>query len=440
MVYNIKSTGFLQQKSGIICLHFDKGDTVTMPNNSKGGCDITQTLEDAIKKSIANGTTGGLLHISIDNLPMVISSQGGEYSEAMIGGVIEQISKILKKDDVIVRHDRNNLNILLQDYSLSSIKEIALRIHNLIQNYGCISSLEPIQITATIGSVDFPKSTKIAADAINKAYIALNDAHEMHRHYVEYKNEKAHEIESRNQMILASYLQNAFLSNKLCLAFQPIIDSRSGEISYYESLLRIINIDGSASSAGPFIPIAEKMGFMDVIDIMVFKMVIDELVRSPELKLSVNLSNASMNDSKWLASAVKLLTDNDVAKRLVVEITETSEQHDIKNVAKFVSTIQEMGCEVALDDFGTGYTSFSQLKSLPVDIIKIDGSFVRDIATNPKNKFFVKTLMEFSKNFELKAVAEFVENQETADILKAMDVDFLQGNYFSPAVTYRDWN
>jgi EAL domain-containing protein (putative c-di-GMP-specific phosphodiesterase class I)/GGDEF domain-containing protein len=401
--------------------------------------DTMQMLEREIGKSIGSGKTGGLLYICLDNFPVVISSHGSDYAEEVIIGLISEIGKIIKKNDAIIRHDRNHLNVLLKECAALDIKEIALRIHTMIQNYGCVNALEPVQLIGTIGSVDFPKTSSTAKDALNKAYIALNDAQELHKHYLAYKNEEKHEIESKNQMILASYLQNAFLSNKLRLAFQPIIDSKTGEISYYESLLRIINADGSASSAGPFIPIAEKMGFIDTIDIMVFKMVIDELIKSPNLKLSVNVSNASTNDSKWLSAAVKLLDDESIASRLVIEITETSEQHDIKRVANFVSTLQERGCKIALDDFGTGYTSFSQLKSLPVDIIKIDGSFVRDIATNQKNRFFVKTLMEFSKNFELVAVAEFVENKETAEILKEMDVDYLQGNYFSPAVTYRDW-
>jgi diguanylate cyclase (GGDEF)-like protein len=407
------------------------------PVASRG--DITHKLEKEIEKSLKKRANGAVLYISLDNLPLVISSHGVDYTEEVISNLIIEISKIIKKNDIVVRDDKNHLNILLRDCAPEDIREISLRIHTLIQNYGSTNSTEPIHLTATIGSVDFPETSKTAIDALNKAYIALNDAKELKKHYVGYKNEEKHEIESKNQMILASYLQNAFLNNKLCLAFQPIVNSKTGEISYYESLLRIINPDGSVSSAGPFIPMAEKMGFIDVIDILVFKMVIDELIKSPHLKLSVNLSNASTHDSKWISSAMNLLSDRSVASRLIIEITETSEQHDIKRIANFIKSIQEMGCEVALDDFGTGYTSFSQLKSLPVNIIKIDGSFVRDIVTNEKNRFFVKTLMEFSRNFKLKAVAEFVEDKETAEILTEMGVDYLQGNYFSPAVIYRDW-
>lgn len=400
---------------------------------------ILPTLEEEVTKAVRNNTTGGLFDISLDNFHMILSSHGGHYAEELLTAIISQIEEEHQQNVKVVRCSRNGMNVMFRQCKPSQLKEMAITLHKKIQNYGFERSLEPIHLSATVGCVSFPGMAKNALDALNKAYIARNDAKDICHHYSEYQNEEKHKVESRNQMILASYIQNAFANEKMRLAFQPIIDSRNGEVAYYECLLRIINEDGSVASAGPFIPIAEKLGFIDAIDVMVFKMAVSELVRSPELTLSVNLSNASMNDSQWLKNAVRLLSEHNVGPRLIVEITETSEARDVQNVARFVSTLQELGCRVALDDFGTGYTSFSQLKSLPVDIIKIDGSFVRDITSNPQNRFFVKTLMEFSKNFNLKSVAEFVENQETADILTSMEVDFLQGNYFSPAVQYRDW-
>ncbi len=400
---------------------------------------IFPAIEKEIQEAICNGHEGALLYISIDNLPMIISGHGDEFAEETIKNLIKEIDKFLNNQCVIQRVDINHLNVILTNCKDNDVGEKAIEIYKLIQNYGSTNSLEPIQLAATIGSVDFPLTSKTAKDAVNKAYIALHDAKEAHKRYEKFKNIQKHEVESRNQMILASYMQNAFLSDKLCLAFQPIVNSSTGDVEYYESLLRIVNSDGSTSSAGPFIPIAEKMGFIDVIDSMVLKMVVDELYKSPNVKLSLNLSNASMYDSVWLDMATNLLSNQEIASRLVVEITETSEQHNIPKVLKFISKLHAMGCQIALDDFGTGYTSFSQLKSFPVDIIKIDGSFVRDIVTNPESKFFVKTLLEFSNNFGLKTVAEFVENGEIAEVLRDMKVDYMQGNYFSPAVNYRDW-
>lgn len=401
--------------------------------------DLRPELEAALKIIAKKNITGGFLHVYLDNLATILSSHGGVRTEEVLTGMIKEVTKILKAEDKITRRNKDTIKILLVDYSPEKIEEAALKIYQLISDYGCLSSLEPVQISAVIGGVDFPVSSDNAEDIINKAYVAMSDALKEGAHYRHYINEAKHVKESRNQMIMAAYFRNAFVEKKLRLAFQPIIECKTGEIAYYESLLRIINDDGSASSAGPFIPIAEKMGFIDSIDMAVLDMVIVELKRTPELKLSVNVSNASIASSRWLEKASMVLGDSSIASRIIVEIIETAEQTNVAKTVEFISELQKFGCQIALDDFGTGYTSFSQLKSLPVNIIKIDGSFVRDITNNEKNRFFVKTLLEFSKNFNLKTVAEFVEDGLTAEILNQMGVDYLQGNYFSPAVTYRGW-
>lgn len=413
-----------------------------MPKAHNKICSQESILEaiDSVFTQVKKKNTGaGLLYISIDNLPMLISSDGGEYAEEVLDDLVGELSRHINKNEYAMRTDKNHINIILIDANVTELLQKSSEIHTIIQNYGCTNSIKPIQLTSTIGIVDFPGSANSPEDVINKAYIALNDAKESFKHYLLYENAESHKIESRNQMILASYIQDAFLNKRLSLAYQPIIESKSGKTKYYECLLRIINENGTVSSAGPFIPIAEKMGFIDVIDAMVFKMAVQDLIKSPKLSLSVNLSNASIHNSDWLDMAVYMLKETGVAKRIIIEITETSEQHDIKKVMNLINTLQELGCQIALDDFGTGYTSFTQLKSLPVNIIKIDGSFVRDIAYNPENKFFVQTLLEFSRNFKLKTVAEFVETEEIANILKEMKVDYMQGNYFSPAVTTKEW-
>jgi EAL domain-containing protein (putative c-di-GMP-specific phosphodiesterase class I)/GGDEF domain-containing protein len=400
--------------------------------------DVKPILEKEIEGSLNNSCGGGLLYVSLDNLAMIISSHGGEYTEDLIQGIVKKLKEYVEDSAYVVRSDRNKFSIIIKDVSPSQVHEKAIEVYKLIQHYGSYESLEPIHLIITVGSVDFPSNTTDATDAIDKAYVALNDAKKMYTHYSPYENYKTHHVEAKNQMLLANYIQDAFLNNKLRLAFQPIVNSKNGDVGYYECLLRIVNEDNSISSAGPFIPIAERMGFIDEIDMMVFDLVISELQKYPDLRLSVNLSNVTMNNPRWLENAKNVLTE-DISRRLIVEITETAEAQSMHIVANVVSVLQGLGCKIALDDFGTGYTSFSQLKSLPVDIIKIDGSFVKDITTNPQSKFFVKTLMEFSNNFNLTSVAEFVESKEAADILTEMGVDYLQGNYFSPAVSYRDW-
>lgn len=398
-------------------------------------------LESAIHDALKTSRKGALFHVSIDNFSMLISSHGGEFADDVLGELISDVRDALPNLDkgLISQVGRDQFSLVLLDEMADDVKKTAKTLHNLIQNYGCTRSIVPMHIISTIGVVDFPDNAESVKDVINRAYVALSDAKQGFRHFAIYGNSRKHEIESKNQLILASYIQNALLNNRLCMAYQPIVERKSGEVAWYECLLRIADAKGTLSSAGPFIPIAEKMGFIDLIDSFVLRTVVDELKRNPDVKFGLNLSNSTIQDSDWLTMAVRMIADAGVADRLILEITETVEQRDVKKVVRFVATMQDLGCKIALDDFGAGFTSLSQLKHLPVDVIKIDGSYVRDIVYNPESRMFVKTLLDFSKNFGLQTIAEFVENAEIANLLTEMGVDYMQGNYFSPAVTTRSW-
>ena len=177
-----------------------------------------------------------------------------------------------------------------------------------------------------------------------------------------------------------------------------------------------------------------------MVDHLVLDMVVAELENSPQVSLALNVSNLTTESGQWLEHFRRLLKGRpEIAARLMVEITETAAHRDLRRTAYFVASVQEMGCSVALDDFGSGYTSFRQLKALSVDVVKIDGAFVRDLVDNPDNRFFVKTLLEFTQCFGLKSVAEFVENGETAKMLIDLGVDYMQGYYFGKPENYRSW-
>jgi len=169
-------------------------------------------------------------------------------------------------------------------------------------------------------------------------------------------------------------------------------------------------------------------------------MVVKELRTDPDVVLAMNVSNLTTRNSKWLDRFVKVTNESpEISPRLIVEITETAAQRDLRRTAYFVAAIQAQGAQVALDDFGSGYTSFRQLKSLSVDMVKIDGAFIKDLVDNADNRFFVKTLLDFTNGFGLRAVAEYVENGEIAKMLMDLGVQYLQGYYFGRPENRRVW-
>jgi len=186
-------------------------------------------------------------------------------------------------------------------------------------------------------------------------------------------------------------------------------------------------------SVGPMIEDAEKKGLINIVDFTVIEMAIKELEKDKKIKLSVNISNIGVLNNRLLKRIESLLRKYNVAKRLIIEITETSLNHDFDTTKKFIDTLHAYGCRFALDDFGSGFTSFKQLLNLPIDIIKIDGSYIRDILSNNHSRFFVEALISLAGDLGIKTVAEFVENGEIARVLIDIKIGGMQGNFFLPA-------
>lgn len=395
-------------------------------------------LHDAIQHSIRHHEEGSFLLLAVNNLAMIIHGYGFESSEKVLTDIKQAIGAILGPHDYVERIHRDQFGIVLADCARADSEERANIIKDTIQKLTLHHAVGPLHITCSIGSVGFPLPATSVADCLDKAYIALNN----HNNLVfsafdetDYDSEK-----SRQQMALANYLHDAIEENRLRLAFQPIIHSKTGKVGHYECLLRIIDKEGKITSAGPLIPVAERMGLIEVIDKLVVERVVNELRQHPTVELAFNISSVTTGNPEWLRFLASLLNDDlSIASRMIVEITETAAQRDLRETAYFVASVQALGCQVSLDDFGSGYTSFRQLKALSVDMLKIDGAFIRDLVDNADNRFFVKTLLDFTAGYGLHTVAEFVESGEIAKMLMELGVDYMQGYYFSQPLNYRPW-
>ncbi len=429
--------------------HQPAQDTLTPPpsgawslapeNTLFGGKEFHEMLDSSIRQCVSNNTSGALLLAQISNLAMIISGYGHDISENVVLDLMARLQEKLSSCDRIVRLQRDQFGILLTNSYPEETERTAQRFADIMQNYGRDNfATATLHIMGVIGAVHFPSETTEASDALDKAYIALNSAQSSV--YRTFSASKREADLCRQQMGLASYLYSAFQEKRLRLAWQPIVDVKKGGVSHYEALLRIKGHNGKISSAGALIPVAEKMGMIETIDMMVMDMVVEELKATPDIHIAFNISNLTTENPVWLdalSSRVEHLPD--VASRMMVEMTETAVQRDLRRVAYFVASLQSLGCQVALDDFGSGYTSFRQLKALSVDLVKIDGAFIKDIAINTDSRFFVKTLLDFARGFGLKTVAEFVESGEIAKILMEMGVDYLQGYYLGKPENHRRW-
>ncbi len=227
-------------------------------------------------------------------------------------------------------------------------------------------------------------------------------------------------------------VREALAENRAMLAFQPVVRSDvPDQPAFHEGLIRIMDRSGRIIPARDFIDQVELDVLGREIDCMALRLGLDVLQRVPALRLSVNMSARSIGYPRWKRILHRALrNDPTLGERLILEITERSAMVMPDIVRAFMSDLQEQGISFALDDFGAGYTSFRYLRDFMFDIIKIDGSFIRDIHRNPDNRALTEALISLARHFDMLAVAEMVETQADADCLAEAGIDGMQGYYF----------
>jgi EAL domain-containing protein (putative c-di-GMP-specific phosphodiesterase class I) len=410
-----------------------------LPN---GKIQFTEVLDDIIRTTIEKKAQCVLMLIEVSNQAIISSLYGDKFTDQVLKEVEYSIMKLLGNKYFVDYVGQGCIAVILEDCSPRNIDTYARQVYDYIQLFRYTQSIDqPTHVSVKIATVNIPQDAKSAEDSIQKAHNTLKTAkNSVAQYYYPYKETNTKTKDFKKLFIMMDELKQAFIDKRLSLAFQPIINAQNGSVAHYECLLRIVDNNNQIISAGPYIGVAEDLGFVSFIDEIVLDMAIEELKNSENVVLTFNLSAHGIYNRTWLHKAKTLLQNPDLAKRVVIEVTETAAQQDLGQSAYFVATLQELGCRVALDDFGAGHTSFRQLRSLSVDIVKIDGIFIRDIVENHDSLIFVKNLISMSKDFGFSTVAEFVDNAEIAKMLMELKVDYMQGNYFCPAINYRSWN
>ena len=242
-----------------------------------------------------------------------------------------------------------------------------------------------VSATTSVGAVWLPLAAATSQEAMLRAEQALERARINGRDgFAVYAESPQRDTARLRQMGIADEVILALKENRLRLAYQPIIDAKTRKSAHYECLLRMLRPDGQEITAGHFVPATEQMGIVHLVDRFALETAVTQLKRHDEISLGVNVSGTAAADPVWLQSFVDYVRDNrDVADRLVVELTETAALHQFEENARFVSQLRELGVRVAIDDFGAGYTSFRNLQMMHVDVVKIDGSYIKDLSVQP---------------------------------------------------------
>ncbi len=388
-----------------------------------------------------NERQGAYLVAAIDNLALINEAYGFDVADQVIVAVGNRLLGELRGSDVIGRCSGNKFGIILSNCSDQQMHATSERLLSVVRDLVIEIDAGPVASSVSIGCVSLPASAKTPQAAMMRAEEALTEAKNSRRaSYSAFEHSPEREKARRSNLKIADELLAALNERRLTLAFQPLVSAETLDPVLHETLIRLRQRDGEVVPAGRFIPIAEKLGLVRLIDHRVLELAFEELVHTNRPQLAINVSGFTITDSVWLDMFLALTKSHPgAAERLVVEITETVAIEEIGESQQFVRTVRNQGSKVAIDDFGAGYTSFRNLKRLDVDLVKIDGSFVEGLVHKPDNQMFLRSFVDLARNFGIPTVAEFVTCEGEIDYLREIGVEYLQGFHVGEPVLLPPW-
>lgn len=382
------------------------------------------------------------LVVGIDKMSFVNEAVGMVAGDALLRGVAERLTQIMPARAALARVGGDMFGILLPEPLGNDMPQLAERILQSVRDYPIMTSVTPLHITVSIGGCRLPAIAKSGTEAMIFAEQALHSAHQRGRNlFDEYLDSPERMQENRQLLELGESIKQAFKQNGFRLAYQPIIDAASGQTLFYEALVRMFEPDGKPIAAAKFVPAIEQLGLAFQLDRLVLDMAVREMKAAPDLSLAINISGLTAAQADWPEHMERVLKDcPDVARRLVIEITETAAIVDVTETRRFVDSLRALGGRVALDDFGAGFTSIGHLRSLALSIMKIDKDLLHNLLTASEQQHLVRSLIELARGLGLQTIVEGVENEEIAAWFRSEKIDMMQGYYFGKPSLERTWN
>ena len=378
-----------------------------------------------------------MLLVAIDGLAAINRTSGYDAGDALIALTLQKIRARMRATDLIARYAGNKFALVLQNCDADQIRFAAGRFLEAVNGQEMRTAGVTMKLAARAGAVCAPRDARLTQQLFQHAEEALDAARAQPTRYAAYSASIAIDYERLRNQAIAEHIVEALNQRRIAIALQPIVAARTGKPVFFEALMRLTAEDGRDIAPASIVPVAEKTGLITLLDQRVLELAIDRLVAEPNLTLSVNVSGVTMESTAWLEHArSRFAAHAGIANRLIAEITETCAIGDVEIMREKIAAIRETGMRVAMDDFGAGYSSFRNLRGLGIDLLKIDGAFIQNLARSPDDRFFVRTLIDLAGHLQIPLVAEWVENQETATLLAEWGVDYCQGSWFGMGITH----
>ena len=416
--------------------HLALHDTLTeLPNRI--------ALQQRIEAVIDSGTPGAILFLDIDHFKYVNDNYGHRTGDQMIKGVGSALRGMMRDfSGDLFRLGGDEFAIHLPGALRQKAIQAAECALDTIRHYRFTGGSDKgiSNISVSIGIALYPFHGSNNAGLMSNVDIAMYQAKELGRNrYVLFDQSSDNMRSTHKRVHWAKKLRDAIDDDRLVLFAQPVVRLTDLKPVHHEILLRIRDDDGKIIMPGNFIEIAESIGLIQEIDMRVVEKLLLHMhqhnLMGKKLRYFVNLSRVSISDKNWIKRFIHMLSICRAdPSQLVFEITETAAMSEIDVTLSFIRKLKDMGCRFALDDFGAGFSSFYYLKRFEVDYLKIDGSFIRDLAGDDSNRVFVKALTDVAKGMRKQVIAEWVETPEVLKLLRDMGAQFGQGYLFQRPV------
>lgn len=392
-----------------------------------------EELDQTIATSERYGQNCAVMIIDLDQFKDINETSGHHVGDRLLQRAAETLRVQARTSDIIARLGGDEFAVIVQMTGADNIERIAGRFCDSLNGLEVDGNGTLHRVSASIGTALYPAHGANADELLANADIAMYQAKEKGRKaWHVFTPEEHTRTRVHERVYWDEKVKQTLAENRINVHFQPILDVRHNEVTHYEALLRVKDDNGKMLSPARFIDSAERSGLIHLVDEGVIDRVISNLAdlqkSGIKARLSVNLSGISFHNPNLVRHISHAVTHYDADPTgLIFEITETAAIADMDATRQIMEQIKSLGCQFALDDFGVGFSSLYYLKKLPVDYVKIDGSFIRNLHNDPDSQVLVRALVEVSRAYRLRTVAEFVEGSEILTILQVLGVDYAQG-------------
>ncbi|MCW9024199.1 MAG: EAL domain-containing protein [Gammaproteobacteria bacterium] len=392
-------------------------------------------MERLLTRVARSGTECAMLYLDLDQFKYVNDTLGHAAGDRLLIECTGMLRNHIREGDLLARFGGDEFTVLLYNVDTNAAQRVAEHIRDLFEHYRYLEDGKSFNITCSIGVSMITSDSITAEDVLLHADLACNIAKTQGRNCVHLSTSDDKEKDGMAEDIgWATRVRDAYEQDRFGLVYQPIMSIADNTVQDYEVLLRMSLKNGDVIMPGGFMPAAERFGLINQVDRWTVGAAMKQLAELHDnkqfVRFAINLSGRAFEDKQLLPMIQSILRDSNIDPSAVTfEITESAAISNLSAATDFIFKLKDIGCQFALDDFGTGFSSFAYLKHLPVDKLKIDGSFVRGLAESSVDQAMVKSMNQIAHALNKQTIAEFVENKDTLHLLKEFGIDYAQGHF-----------